>query len=122
MKMSLKEFLILKKSVQSNCKVKILSRSMEPFIYKGEEILVEKCKPNHFKRFTPIVFWYEEKLICHFYIKKEVKEEGVYYMMKSLDSKVITESVKEEWILGVVKTPSLGLFRRLVMSLKFRSL
>lgn len=46
-------------------KGKIISGSMIPVINIGDDILIE-VKAKNIKRFDIIVFWQDEKLICHY--------------------------------------------------------
>ncbi len=70
MNITFKEYILLKNRITDPQKIRIISGSMEPFIHTGEEIFIKKFNPGSLKRFTPIVFWHENYLVCHFYIKK----------------------------------------------------
>ncbi len=117
MNITFEEYLVLKKTMQETQKVRILSNSMEPFIHTDEEIVIKKFESKLIRKFTPIVFWYNERLICHFYIKKINKDNCSYYLTKSLNSKYYDELIKEEHVLGEVIIPKVSIFKKLLMAI-----
>jgi len=54
-------------------KSKVITNSMEPVIKVGDEIVVDVGNPN-IKRFDIIVFYFDEKLICHFLWRKTINK------------------------------------------------
>jgi signal peptidase I len=97
-----------------------MSWSMEPFIHTGEEILIKKFNPETLKSFTPIVYWRDNKLICHFYVKKLALSNKTYYLTKGLGAKNFDKPVKEEFILGEVVSPKVSFLKKLIMRIAFR--
>ncbi len=119
MKITIEEYLIIKKKFKDTLKVRIISNSMEPFIHTGEEILIQKFDPQSFKSYMPIVFWEKDRLICHFFIKKILKDNKIYYVSKSLSNKYYDELISEEFILGEVIEPKVSIMRKIIMHFVF---
>jgi hypothetical protein len=115
MKLTEEQFFILKEKIKGSHKVQIMSGSMEPYIYTDEDILIHKTKPNKIKRYTPIVFWHNDLLVCHFFKKRIIKDGITYFQTKGLSSKDDDPLVDERFVLGEVVIPKIGFFRRMIL-------
>ncbi len=78
----LQDFFILKKKIYKNdLDILIISGSMEPFIATNEKIKVTHIHDlNKLKKFTPVVFFKEDKLVCHLFLKWITKEDKVFFL------------------------------------------
>lgn len=120
MKVSIEKFLLLKKSIKNNTDTKILSSSMEPYIYKDDIIKVSPAKPEQLGPGSPIVFWSKNKLVCHFYIKEVYKDDKLYILTKGLNNDEFDDLVESNLILGIVTSPYIPKWKRIVFGLYFR--
>lgn len=120
MKVSINDFAIIKKNLKENTKTKILSSSMEPYIYKGDIIKVSPVTPNDLRTGDPIVFWSKNMLVCHFLIKKIYKENNLMFLTKGLGNDQFDELIKEEQLLGVVTIPRIPKWKRFLFSTYFK--
>lgn len=121
-KFSLDYFLGLKKRIKTqDLEVKIISGSMEPFIGVNEKVTIRKINNiDDIKTFDPIVFFQDEKLICHMYIKKVVENKTTLIITKGLNSSNYDESFSYDLILGKVIKPQLSFLKRMSLKLFFK--
>lgn len=118
MELSIADFLSLKKSIIKKgveTKIRILTKSMEPFIYANEEVYIKSSSIEKVKRFTPIVFWYKNELVCHFYIKKVMKNNEIFLLTKGLVSKVYDDPIRVDHFLGEVTSPRINIIRKFAL-------
>lgn len=120
MQISLEKFVLLKKSLKPKTKIKILSGSMEPFIYTGETILCSPISYKEVKVGDPIVFWQDEKLICHFLVAKKKIEGKEILETKGLSRIFKDPIVPESHLLGKVVEPKISPFKRFIFTLLSR--
>ena len=112
MKISFEEFLVRKSKLKPRTKVKILSASMEPYIYTGEFI---ECTPKNIDDISAgeaIIFWREDKLICHFLLKKICINDKNFLETKGINSSKKDPLVPEEYYFAVVTSPTISSFKR----------
>ncbi len=111
-KISFEQFLVRKARLKPNTKVKIITGSMEPFIHAGE---IVECSPQPYSELeigTPIIFWSEEKLICHFLMEKYTKENKEFFVTKGLNSLKADKENTPDFYFGVVTNPKISKFKR----------
>jgi len=113
MKVSLNDYKFLKQTLKVNTKTKILSSSMEPYIYKNEIVEVSPVKIEELKVGDVLVFWRDEKLICHVLMKIDLDEKNSFFT-KGINNRSYDPPINKEFILGKVTKPSLGKVRRLL--------
>lgn len=85
---------------------------MEPFIHAGE---IVECSPQPYSELeigTPIIFWSEEKLICHFLMEKYTKENKEFFVTKGLNSLKADKENTPDFYFGVVTNPKISKFKR----------
>ena len=119
MKVTRDRFYEIKSNLRTPTQVKILTGSMDPFIKAGEKVLIRPFDPNSLKKLDTIIFWQEHKLICHFFYKKELKQNKWIYYAKALNSKKLDSPLTEDDILGVVIKPSLPQWKKFLMKFLF---
>lgn len=98
---------------------RIVTGSMEPLIMVGDIIKVEAVKLEQLEKFDIIVFYQNEKLICHFVWHKN---------RFGNQDEVITKSfvggedlpINKEFILGKVTNFKLSFFDKIKMTWKYR--
>jgi hypothetical protein len=110
MKYSLYDFIQLRKGFKNEIKVNIISGSLEPWIYTGEKVTVVPCHPNEIKALDIIVFWKDEKLICHIYRKTLNK----YLITQALVNKKYDTPTDSKYLLGKVISPKFSWYHRLM--------
>tara|TARA_Y100000385_G_C12947397_1_gene573930 strand:+ start:16 stop:399 length:384 start_codon:yes stop_codon:yes gene_type:complete len=120
MKVSFKDFAFIKKSLKKNTDVKILSSSMEPYIYKDDIIKVSPINIESLKSGDPVVFWSKDKIVCHFLIKRIIQDDKTLYLTKGLSNDLFDEPLQQHHILGIVTSPTLPLWKRFIFSTYFR--
>lgn len=120
MKVTFEEFIILKKNLKPNTPTRILSDSMAPFIYKDETIFISPINVHDLKTGTPIVFWLDDILICHFFITKLNKNGKDYLITKGLNSHQFDPPLAMSQLLGIVSKPQIGFLKRFLFNLYFR--
>lgn len=115
-----KSFHSLKKTIEKSgfIGVRIISDSMEPLLLVDENVTIRWFgEYRQLKRFTPILFWDGQKLICHY----------VWHLSKKLDSRgrttVLTRSLKNiefndvpvpvENILGIVTGKQISVWHKI---------
>lgn len=113
MKVPFEKFISLKKNLKKGQKVKILSGSMTPFIYKDDIVVIEPGKVESLKPGDVIVFWRENKLICHLLVRNKFVEGKMLLETKGLSSGEYDEDVDPNMFLGVVTKPRLGFIKRI---------
>ena len=104
---------MLKRGLRQATQVKVLSGSMAPFIYKGDFVEVSPLVVDKILPGDVIVFWREDKLICHLLMKKRLAGSTTYLRTKGLSSGKYDDEVDEGCYLGVVTKPRIGFFRRI---------
>ena len=112
MKITFEQFLIHKKKLKDKTTIKIISGSMEPFIYTGEKV---ECSPCNFENSVvgdPIVFWSEDKFICHFLIAKHITEKGNFIETRGLNTSKSDPLVHENFIFGKVTSPKISWLKK----------
>ncbi|MBC77071.1 MAG: hypothetical protein CME64_13740 [Halobacteriovoraceae bacterium] len=119
MKITKEEFNKIKSNFKKPRQVKILTGSMDPFIKAGDRVTIRPFNSEDLKEFDTIVFWQDDKLICHFLYKKEVRSDSLVYHTKGLNSKELDSPVNEEQILGVVTAPTLPSWKKFLMRFIF---
>lgn len=122
MKVSLNDYKFLKKTLKENTKTKILSSSMEPYIYKDEIVEVSPTSIEDLRIGDVIVFWRDDKLICHILVGIDLTKEDSFFT-KGLSNNRLDPALNKDYILGKVSKPRLGAFRRLlfILIIKFKS-
>lgn len=119
MKINLEEFARLKQKLKPATKVNILSDSMEPFIFKGETIEIDPCPKDKVCVGDAIVFWHNNRLICHFVTKVINKPEYYEFITKGLSSIEYDSPVHEKQLLGKVTTPKMGFIKKFIYRMYF---
>ncbi len=117
MKITLDQFLIRKKNLKENTEIQIISGSMEPFIYTGEKV---KCSPCNFENSVigdPIIFWSDNKLICHFLIAKHKTEKGNFIETRGLNRFYNDPIISEKFIFAKVTSPKISWFKKQIFQL-----
>jgi signal peptidase I len=117
MKVPFEKFIMLKKNLKGVTQVKVLSGSMTPFIYKGDIVEVTTLGVESVIPGDVIVFWRENKLICHLLMKKRTENGKTYLRTKGLSSGEYDDEIEEDLFLGVVTKPRIGTFRRIFFKL-----
>ncbi len=92
-------------------KSQVVSGSMEPVIRTGEEILIDVGNVD-LKPFDIIVFYFDEKLICHFLWRKNRIAHPILYQTRNMQGSADLP-ITEEFILGKVISHRISLWRRL---------
>lgn len=116
MKVSFEEFLIRKTKLKANTKVKIISGSMEPFIHTGE---IVECSPVPFEEVeigSPIIFWKDNKLICHFLMVKYSRDNKAFFITKGLNSRTSDKECSVDLYFAVVTNPKISKLKRKVFN------
>jgi len=111
MKYTLKDFLELKNSFSSIKKVRILSGSMEPFIYKDDVVLITPKNVDLLKKGDVIVFWKDDKLICHLFHRFERVENQNCLITKGINSKTFDRPIPKKFYLGLLVEPKVTLIK-----------
>lgn len=93
----------------------VSSDSMEPVIKTGEEVVVEPIR-EPLKLFDIIVFFQNNDLLCHMYIKPSRLNDG--FLTSSYKYKSYDFPVKKENVLGVIGSHRVGFFRKLQFLMK----
>jgi signal peptidase I len=117
MKYSLEDFLELKSSFNSNKKVRILSGSMEPFIYKDDIIIVSPKEIDSLQKGDVIIFWKDNKLICHLFHRFEKVLSQDCLITKGINSKKYDSPVQRKFFLGVIAEPKVTILKRVFFKL-----
>ena len=117
MKYSLEDFLKLKSSFNSNKKVRILSGSMEPFIYKDDIIIVSPKEIDSLKKGDVIIFWKDNKLICHLFHRFEKVQNQDCLITKGINSKKYDSPVQRKFFLGIIVDPKVTILKRVFFKL-----
>jgi signal peptidase I len=118
MKISHEEFKELKKNFKGFTQVKVLTPSMSPLIMVNDMVKVASL-PNDLNTIKPydiLIFWQDNKLICHFFIKIE---NGLF-ITRGLNSKRRDEPIKVEDLFGIVIHPKVGRFKRIFLKFLLR--
>jgi signal peptidase I len=111
-KISFEKFLIRKTRLKPNTKVKIITGSMEPFIYTGE---IVECSPVAFEDVSvgsPIIFWNDNKLICHFLMVKYSENDRDYFITKGLGARHPDKASSVELYFAEVTNPKISKLKR----------
>lgn len=110
MKVSYEDFKELKKNFDKFTKVRIITPSMEPLILINDMVVISPLPKdlNDIRPYDILVFWQKNKLICHFFIKKE---NGMY-ITRGLNNKEKDEPVQEDHLYGIVVKPKVGRIKR----------
>lgn len=113
MNYSFEDFLIYKNILSQKDKIliRIVSDSMAPFI-SIDEILEIRPLSTDLKRFDILVFWQNDKLICHFLWKAHIDNE--YFFFKSLKyPRQSDDSIDKRFLLGRVSHKKLNFYYKL---------
>lgn len=116
MKVSKEEFEKLKSDQKNFLKVKVLTPSMHPLIRVNDQVLIERVTTKEIKPYDILVFWQNNKLICHFFIKKQ----GDQYICRGLNNKEYDEPIAQSEIFGIVIKPTVGSIRKFLLRLFLR--
>lgn len=85
--------------------LRVATGSMLPVLRIGQIITVKKVKLSELKKFDTLVFWQNEKIMCHFLwsMQKEAKSEELKLITKSIENPhEIDLPLKECLLLGRV--------------------
>jgi hypothetical protein len=110
MNYSLHDFISLKKNLKKEIQIKIISGSLEPWIYKGEKITVLPCQSENINPLDIIVFWKNEKLICHVYVKNFKN----YLITQALLGKTYDTPTHSKYLLGKVVSPRFSWYHKIL--------
>ena len=96
------DFEILKNKISTvgKLKVKIISDSMSPFIKIGDQIEILPLV-RHPQFGEVIVFYDQNRLNCHFFLKYELQLGAPHYLTIGLKSKYPDLPVSPELVLGI---------------------
>jgi signal peptidase I len=97
-------------------KSKVITNSMEPVIMVGDEIIIDVGNPN-IKRFDIIVFYSDEKLICHLLWRKNKIVKPVLLQTRNMRGGMDLPIAHENY-LGKVINFRLSLWQKLRMLFK----
>lgn len=117
MKISREDFFKLKSELSRPREIVILTGSMSPFISPGDKITVFPLGGRELKKFDPIVFWREQRLICHFFYRKEFRDGKELVITKALNSSKEDPPIDQDQVLGIVIRPTLPKWKRLLLRL-----
>jgi signal peptidase I len=120
MNISFEEFISIKKNLKPNTPTKILTGSMAPFIYAGETIFISPIDLSKLKAGTPIVYWSNDILICHFFICTKKIDDRDYLITKGLNAKQFDSPFPTAQFLGYVSKPRINLFKRFIFNMYFK--
>jgi len=106
-------FAVLKKKLQEGpLTMRLVSDSMAPLLKVGDLVEVQKCS-QPIQLFDLVVFWTNEKLMCHFLWRDQLAYDGTF----------VTRSLKDPWhddlpqphenLLGVVSDRRISDWRKL---------
>ncbi len=116
---TLSEFKLLKSQISIRpLHITIASESMSPWIRVGQQIILSKCEYKNIQPFDIIVFFQNDKLICHIIYKKF----DDHFISKGLNTYKFDEPINPENILGKVDHLQFGKFRRWVLKREFRKI
>lgn len=87
---------------------------MSPFIVSGDPVTIVELRDD-ISPITPIVFWQDEKLICHFFKKKKSISGVEYYITKPLSKNHEDPPVPVDNVLGVVVSPKIRKFKKIIL-------
>jgi signal peptidase I len=113
------EFETLKKSFLKECRVKILSSSMEPFIYKNDVITLVPMNIEKIKKGDVIVYWRDNILICHLFYKLKFEDQKTLLITKGINSKGFDKPFDKHFYLGKVIEPKVSLLKFLFFKIYF---
>lgn len=91
--------------------IQIISGSMEPFIATNEMIKVKVCDVEDLNSHDIVVFWKEDYLICHIFMKSD--EKLIY--TKGLANKDYDEPTNRKFLLGKVIEPKFRWYQRFLI-------
>lgn len=114
MKVSFVDFVYLKENLKLNTKTKILSSSMEPFIYKDEIVEVSPAPVETIKVGDAIVFWADDILVCHFVTKIITEDNNIKFITKGLSNKHFDRPVLKKFYLGKLTSPKISQFKKIL--------
>jgi signal peptidase I len=112
MKIGFEQFLIYKKKLKPKTEIRIISGSMEPFIFTGEYINCSPKKCEDLRPGDPVVFWRDNMLVCHFLIRSFKKGNVFFLETIGLNSKRIDPLIPEQCFFAAVTYPRVSLIRR----------
>lgn len=94
----------IKLDQEDTLSLRVASDSMEPILKTGQIIQVKKIKSHELKKFDTIVFFQNEKIMCHFLWAIQIDAEGKTLLItKSIKNpKEIDLPLKENLLLGKV--------------------
>jgi hypothetical protein len=121
MKLTFDDFLRIKQHINQEEKVScvVITDSMVPIIKVGEKIKVTK-DISKLKPFDIIVFFFQDKLICHFLIKNESELSPGRIITGSYKQVGFDFPVPKENILGLVTSHHLSWLQKLRIRLKLK--
>jgi signal peptidase I len=119
MKINLIDFAVLKKNLKPNTEVQVLTSSMEPFFYKTDKIVVSPISVSEIKVGDAIVYWHNDKLICHlvYQIRHNIEVE---FLTKGINNKHFDLPIKSQQILGIVVNPQISFWQRILFRFYIR--
>jgi hypothetical protein len=117
-KYSIEDFLSLKNKLSKNkcLDVNIISNSLSPWIVRHQSVKLKKAEVEDLKPFDIIVYWSDEKLICHIYYK--IFDGKV--MAKGLQSKQFDQLFSPKLILGLVEDTKFNFIQRFFLRKSFK--
>lgn len=116
MKVTESEYFELKKNLKDFGQVKILTGSMAPLIGVNDIVQVQRIDPNEIKPYDIIVFWQEDKLVCHFFIRKEDNK----LIARGLNNKEHDNKIEEKYVLAKVIKPRVAPFKKFLLKYLLR--
>lgn len=117
-KYSITEFLSLKKKLGKNndLNVNIISNSLSPWIVRHQNVTLKSVEIKDLKAFDIIVYWSDEKLICHIYYKTLNGK----IMTKGLQSKEFDQLFSPKLVLGVVEDTKFNFIQKFFLKRSFK--
>ncbi len=122
MLLSTEQFLKVKNEIlkSGRAKCRIISNSMEPIIKVNEKIDVEPLQED-LRPFDIIVFFFQDKLICHWVVKPRSEFDTNRIITASFNPIGLDFPVSREQILGKVISHQMSWLNKIKIFLKFRS-
>ena len=122
MSCSYSQFTFLKLKQNKKIETRVVSGSMSPWIQAGATVTLEVCDYEKAKPWDIIIFWREDKLICHI-LKKKTRDYFQTFPLYNLDySSILDPPSHHSNFLGVVCEPEFGFIQKLVLRFKFRKM
>jgi len=120
MKILEEEFTFLKNKLEKsgeNIKVKIISDSMEPLIMVNEDIVIEFVDYDELRYLDIIVFWKDNKLLCHCLWSKDLNYKDCFITKSYKYRQEFDFKTDKRHYLGKVNDKKLSFFNKIKMVL-----